>query len=119
MGFLRRLSAVLDEEKRAAAKRTEICGLAVENCGAGAFDAVVDLSRLPIGERASVVSLDGLNAAEKRRMLGMGLAVGTMVEALYKSPSGDPTAYFIRGTVLALRLGDAKKIWIRHNNDNA
>jgi len=34
------------------------------------------------------------------------------VEALQKSPSGDPTAYFIRGAVIALRSEDAGKILV-------
>ena len=43
-------------------------------------------------------------------MLHLGLIKGTVVEALQRSPAGDPTAYFIRGTVIALRNEDANKI---------
>ncbi len=45
-------------------------------------------------------------------MLDLGLVNGTPVEALQKSPSGDPTAYFIRGAVIALRSEDAGKILV-------
>ena len=45
-------------------------------------------------------------------MLDLGLVEGTNVEALHKSPSGDPVAYFIRGAVIALRGEDAKKVRI-------
>ena len=37
---------------------------------------------------------------------------GTTIEALQKSPSGDPVAYFIRGAVIALRQEDAQKVMI-------
>jgi ferrous iron transport protein A len=47
-----------------------------------------------------------------RRFLDLGLISGTKITALYASPSGDPTAYFFRGTVIALRKDDAKKIEI-------
>ena len=45
-------------------------------------------------------------------MLDLGLVKGTTVEAVQKSPSGDPIAYFIRGAVIALRDQDAEKILI-------
>lgn len=72
---------------------------------------VLSLNSLPIGRHGRVQSLlsDG---KERRRMLDLGLVQGTMVEAVQKSPSGDPIAYFIRGAVIALRDEDAKKIII-------
>jgi len=75
-------------------------------------DECLCLNCLPIGEKGRVVSLlsDG---RERRRMLDLGLVQGTVVEALQKSPSGDPVAYFIRGAVIALRDEDAKKILIK------
>lgn len=45
-------------------------------------------------------------------MLDLGLVQGTTIEALQKSPSGDPVAYFIRGAVIALRQEDAQKVMI-------
>jgi len=46
-------------------------------------------------------------------MLDLGLVNGTNIEALHKSPSGDPVAYYIRGSVIALRSEDAQKIFVR------
>ncbi len=46
----------------------------------------------------------------RRRMLDLGLIIDTVVEALLKSPAGDPVAYDIRGAVIALRSEDAGKI---------
>ncbi len=45
-------------------------------------------------------------------MLDLGLTFNTEVVALQQSPSGDPTAYFIRGAVIALRSQDASQILI-------
>jgi ferrous iron transport protein A len=39
----------------------------------------------------------------RRRLLDLGLINNTLIEVLHKSPFGDPIAYFIRGTVIALR----------------
>ena len=46
------------------------------------------------------------------RLRDLGLVKGTMVECVMKSPLGDPTAYFIRGALIALRCDDAKYILI-------
>ncbi|HZK28267.1 MAG TPA: FeoA family protein, partial [Thermoclostridium sp.] len=44
--------------------------------------------------------------------LDLGLVSNTAIEALQKSPSGDPTAYQIRGAVIALRKEDAFNILV-------
>ncbi len=67
------------------------------------------LNNLPIGQKGIVADLLS-NGTERRRMLDLGVVQGTTIEALQKSPSGDPIAYFIRGAVIALRDEDADKI---------
>lgn len=47
-----------------------------------------------------------------RRLLDIGLTPGTRVECLGKSPLGDPSAFLIRGAVIALRKGDCRDILI-------
>lgn len=69
----------------------------------------VSLNKLEIGEMGTVKKLLS-RGIERRRMLDLGLVKGTKVEALQRSPSGDPVAYFIRGAVIALRSEDASKI---------
>lgn len=69
----------------------------------------VSLDELEIGEKGTVKKLLS-RGIERRRMLDLGLVKGTKVEALQRSPSGDPVAYFIRGAVIALRSEDASKI---------
>lgn len=72
---------------------------------------ITTLDLLRVGDMGKV---KGLTADEnvKRRFLDLGLINGTKVEALQKSPAGDPVAYYIRGTVIALRLQEAAKIII-------
>ncbi len=69
----------------------------------------VSLNELEIGKKGTVKKLLS-KGIERRRMLDLGLVKGTKVEALQRSPSGDPVAYFIRGAVIALRSEDASKI---------
>ncbi len=48
--------------------------------------------------------------AARRRILDLGVINGTEIETLYKSPSGNPVAYLIRGAVIALRSDMTDKI---------
>lgn len=48
----------------------------------------------------------------RRRLLDMGLTAGASATCLYRSPAGDPTAYFVRGAVIALRQEDAMDIMV-------
>ena len=75
------------------------------------LDQYIPLNSLPLGETGIVQKLLS-TGTQRRRMLDLGLVSGTPVEALQKSPSGDPTAYFIRGAVIALRSEDAGKILV-------
>ena len=69
------------------------------------------LSDLPLGQRARVVALaPGLRGQERRRLLDLGLLPGTEVTAELRSPSGDPTAYRIRGATIALRAEQARLV---------
>lgn len=71
------------------------------------------LSVLGVGERAKVVGISArCRGAERRRMLDLGLVPGTVVEAELTSPGGDPTAYRIRGGVIALRREQADQIHV-------
>ena len=72
---------------------------------------VVPLYNLPVGSSGRVKELVTQGNA-RRRMLDLGLISGTNVEALLKSPAGDPVAYQFRGAVIALRSEEASKILV-------
>ncbi len=69
---------------------------------------ILPLNKLDVGKNAIVVSLI-FEGNERRRMLDLGVIRGTLIEAVQKSPAGDPIAYFIRGTLIAIRSEDAEK----------
>ena len=71
------------------------------------------LSGLKLGQRATVIGISAsCRGLERRRMLDLGIIPGTVVEAELESPSGDPTAYRIRGAVIALRREQADLIHV-------
>lgn len=71
----------------------------------------IPLNSLPIGHTAKVKRLN-CGGALRRRLLDLGIIKDTVIQALAKSPSGDPTAYSIRGAVIALRSEEAEKILV-------
>lgn len=71
----------------------------------------IPLNVLPVGKKAIVKELLS-EGAIRRRMLDFGLITDTVIEALQRSPSGDPIAYYIRGAVIALRSEEASKIMV-------
>ena len=46
----------------------------------------------------------------RRRFLDIGLIEGTRVVCVGRSPAGDPSAYLIRGAVIAIRRHDAATV---------
>jgi ferrous iron transport protein A len=74
----------------------------------------IPLHSLPIGQKAKVKELTSDGTA-RRRMLDLGLIIDTVVEAILRSPAGDPVAYDIRGAVIALRSEEASKIMVQAN----
>ena len=48
----------------------------------------------------------------RRRFLDIGLIEGTRVLCVGKSPANDPSAYLIRGAVIAIRRRDAETVAI-------
>lgn len=51
--------------------------------------------------------------AERNRFLDLGIVPGTLITAELRSPSGDPTAFRVRDTLIALRKEQASMIQIR------
>jgi ferrous iron transport protein A len=67
------------------------------------------LNELKTGDCAKIQSIN-FSGSIRRRLRDLGFVDGTKITALQKSPSGDPVAYLVRGTVIALRNDDAEKI---------
>lgn len=69
------------------------------------------LSSLCVGQSATVKEVMK-DSPLRRRLLDIGLIPGTQVKCILKSITGDPTAYFFRGNVIAIRNRDAQKVII-------
>lgn len=67
------------------------------------------LSELRKGETAIIVSVN-LNGLTRRRLYDLGFIPGTLVQVVFESPLGDPVAYLIRNTLIALRKDESEKI---------
>lgn len=52
-----------------------------------------------------------------QRLSDMGVADGNRIECMYVSPLGDPTAYLVKGTLIAVRREDAEQIWLREEEN--
>jgi len=75
------------------------------------------LDALRPGEEGVVVRLaGGVQGAQRRRLLDLGLVPGTVIRVELSSASGDPMAYRIRGAVIALRRSQADDILVRRRN---
>jgi DtxR family transcriptional regulator, Mn-dependent transcriptional regulator len=88
---------------------------AVPSNGATAtVDAGETLAVLRLGQQGQVVGISPrCRGAERRRMMDLGILPGAVIGAELISPSGDPTAYRIRGAMIALRREQAQLINIQ------
>ncbi|MBQ3092687.1 MAG: ferrous iron transport protein A [Clostridia bacterium] len=77
---------------------------------------ILPLNKAISGECYEILSVRLNNNIFRRRIFDLGLIPNTIVKVLQKSPFGDPTAYFIRGTVIALRQDCTKKIIVKKIN---
>ena len=62
------------------------------------------LSDLIPGQKAFIKSLnDNCQGIERKRLMDLGFIPGTLVEVEVSSPFRDPTAYRVKGGLIALR----------------
>lgn len=72
------------------------------------------LSDLAPGAEGEVVELDSLcRGFSRRRLLDLGLTVNTKIEVALENTFGDPRAFRIRGTLIALRKEQADHVWVK------
>ena len=69
------------------------------------------LACLREGEAARVLSVRG-EGGMARRLRELGFLAGAPVRCLFRSPLGDPTAYLVRGAVIALRREDGGRVLV-------
>lgn len=74
----------------------------------------IPLFELDHDQRGEIVTLDdAVQGFTRRRFLDLGLTPGTLIYPELKNFFGDPRAYRVRGTLIALRKDQAAQIWVK------
>lgn len=72
----------------------------------------MNLNELKMNNKAKILNI---NCKEniKRRLLDLGMVKGTDIKPVLVSPSGDPKAFEVRGSLIAIREDDTRQIEIK------
>jgi DtxR family Mn-dependent transcriptional regulator len=81
-------------------------GLTLEDIGPDEAGVVVELS-------------PACQGTQRRRLLDLGVVPGTIIEPVLTATTGDPTAYRIRGALIALRRDQQRWIRVRRAEEEA
>ena len=79
------------------------------------MSASLPLSSMAPGSAGKVTEIK-VPAANRPRLMEMGLLVGTPVELVRFAPLGDPVEIKVRGYNLTLRKSEAEQILVRPNS---
>lgn len=66
----------------------------------------VSLCDLNVNDCCVVLKLNS-SGIIRRRLMDMGVLPGSNIRCVLSSPSGNPKAYFVKGSVIAIRNSDA------------
>ena len=76
--------------------------------------SAIPLVELQHNQRGEIVILDdAVQGFTRRRFLDLGLTPGTTIYPELQNFFGDPRAYRVRGTLIALRRDQAAQIWVK------
>lgn len=74
----------------------------------------VPLAAIEENQEAEIIGLDeSCQGFTRRRFLDLGMTPGTQITPVLQTAIGDPRAYRVRGTMIALRKEQASMIWVR------
>lgn len=75
------------------------------------------LSSLKAGESATIKGLSAnCRGQQRRRLMDLGIVPGAQITASFRSASGDPVAYRVLGTTVAIRRSQADNIFIERSD---
>ncbi|WP_050614539.1 FeoA family protein [Bacillus testis] len=74
------------------------------------MNKIVPLSSIEPGDKLIIASLQ-MEPVMRRRLLDLGFVPGFAVEMIQKSPLGDPVAFRVSGTTIALRKEECDQIF--------
>jgi DtxR family Mn-dependent transcriptional regulator len=76
--------------------------------------SVLRLSELSSDQRAEIVGLDeACQGFSRRRLMDLGFTEGALIRPFLRTFAGDPRAYEVRGTLIALRSDQASQVLVR------
>jgi len=79
-----------------------------------ALTGLIPLAELHIGGSGEVISLDdSCQGYSRRRLMDLGFTQGARIKAALSTFAGDPRAYEIRGTLVALRRDQSRLVYVR------
>ena len=103
-----------ENEYRLAPTIAANVGVAPLSTSEGAKANAIPLAELTTDQRAEIVQLDdAVQGFTRRRFLDLGLTPGTTIYPELGNFFGDPRAYRVRGTLIALRQDQAAQIWVK------
>lgn len=76
------------------------------------------LAELPIGSRANVTRVEGVDELSCR-LMEMGLTPGVELRVIGVAPLGDPLELEVRGYRLSVRKSEAARVQVQMTNDQA
>ncbi len=77
------------------------------------MNELIYMDKINIGDKVRVIKTD-MPESIRRRLTDLGIIDGTRLECVGKSPMGDPSAYLIRGAVIAIRKSDCADILVEY-----
>ncbi|GAA0115154.1 FeoA family protein [Clostridium senegalense] len=77
-------------------------------------DKIFKLSECNVGETVEITSVLSTGLS-KQRLLDLGFVPNTKIFILRESPFGEPVAYLIRETCIALRKEESENILVRRS----
>ncbi len=83
----------------------------------GPYESLADLGQRESGKVVRISP--ACRGLERRRFMDLGILPGTVIEMETRSPGGDPTAFRIRGALIALRREQAAQIQITREMETA
>jgi DtxR family transcriptional regulator, Mn-dependent transcriptional regulator len=93
------------------ARTITVASLAEDRRKHGPF---VTLATVRPGDEVQVTSISrACRGQQRRRMMDLGIVPGTLISPEMESFAGDPIAYRVRGTLVALRREQAGQIFVR------
>ena len=78
------------------------------------MEKITNLAQVPLNKQVEIKKLT-CTGAIKQRLLDLVLVTVTKIEPILVSPSKDPRAFLVRGTIIAIRKEDAEGIGVWPN----